>query len=144
MTEVTLHNRKTETVLVDDEDAVRMAPYLWSLTQTPGGGQIYCNRLKKKLATFILGRKPKVKARLEFANGNRRDYTRSNIRWNCDSPVCPRCGATKFFGTSCWDCYSRSAIDRIAASPVVFRNAAQSDHYAYLFLADHGALGRKS
>jgi len=143
MTAVTLHNRKTETVLVDDEDAARMAPYSWSLAQTPAGGRIYCNRLKKNLATFILGRKPKTTARLEFANGNRRDYTRSNVRWNCDPQVCPHCGGTSYFGNLCWSCYKWSAIDRVASSPIVFRNAAQSDRYADIFLAGDTTPARK-
>jgi 8-oxo-dGTP diphosphatase len=44
-----------------------MAPYSWSLAQTPGGHQIYCFRLKKSLAGSLLGKRPKKMARLEFA-----------------------------------------------------------------------------
>lgn len=130
MTEITLHNRKHETVLVDDEDAARMAAYQWALERTPGGSRIYCKRLKKTLAAFLLGSKPQAPARLEFANGDRRDYTRSNVRWNCAPLVCPHCGGTHFFGPMCCDCYRRSAIDRIASQPHVFRNAARNEHYA--------------
>src|SRR5271165_382794 len=113
MTQVTLHNRKIENVLVDDDDAARMAPHGWLLEYTPGGSRIYCKSLRKNLATFILGRKPNANARLEFLNGDRRDYTRANIRWNAAPPICSRCGGTKFAGPVCLDCTRRHAIDRI-------------------------------
>ena len=134
MTEITLRNRNNRTVLVDDEDAAHMAPFSWSLQQTPGGGRIYCYRLKTTLAEFLLGKRPVPHARLEFANGNPNDFTRSNVHWNCEPQVCGHCGGTRFFGHNCWDCYTTWVIDRKACNPHIFRKSARSDHYAYRVL----------
>jgi hypothetical protein len=108
-----------------------MAPYFWSLQQTPGGGRIYCYRLKTTLAEFLLGKRPVPHARLEFLNGDPHDFTRANVHWNSERQVCRNCGGTRFFGHNCWYCYTNWIIDRKASDPHVFRNAARSDHYAY-------------